>query len=151
MKKLLFITSVLLLTLGFLPLTSNLEVKASGLCNFLPCENAGFCANGSCSDALSNTSTYVRAGFTLLFIGIIVFGIVVIVRAAIKIIQSEGDEKKIQEGSENIRGVLFGLIIIFIGVIGVVIIAALFDATGIFNQNPSDTQVPLVNVPLLTE
>jgi hypothetical protein len=154
MKKLFtifLILGLLLIPALALPITS-FQVKADGLCDFLPCQNAGFCSGGSCADALTSTSTYIQLGVGLIFVGIIVLGIVVIIRAALKIIRSEGDEKKVQEGSENLRGVFFGVIIIFIGIIGVVIIISLFGATSIFNANPvvpTDNSKPLINIPTL--
>jgi len=148
------ITFVLLISFGVLIFRPvNLTLEASGnLCDFLPCDQAGFCADGSCADALTSTSTYVRWGFTLVFVGIIILGVVMIIRAALKIIRSEGDDKKVQEGAETLKGVFFGVIIIFIGIIGIVIIAALFNATNIFNQNPevpTDGSGPLINIPIV--
>jgi len=74
-------------------------------------------------------------------------GVALIIRAAVKIVRSEGDKDKMQEGIENIRGVFFGIIVIFVGIIGIIVISILFNATNIFQQNPEDP--PLIDLPII--
>ncbi len=135
---------VVLALILFLLIPTN-TVFAQGICDFVPCQ--GVCADGSCN-ALGSTTDIFRWGATLIFVGIIIYGVFLIIRAALKIIRSEGDASKVQEGSQSIRGVFIGLIVIFIGIIGVVIITVLFNAEGIFSlSQPED--IPLINEPVL--
>lgn len=139
MKK--YILSLLLFLL--IPLNT---VSAQGICDFIPCNVP--CADGSC-DALGSTTSIIRWGVSLIFVGIIIFGVFLIIKASLKIIRSEGNESMVQEGAQSIRGVFIGLIVIFIGIIGVVIIAVLFNAEGIFGlPQPEFEEVP-INIPTL--
>jgi len=147
MKKILIITFVIaLISSALIIIPTSLKLKSQGLCDFVPCENAS-CPDGNCPNALTDTESIIKFSFTLIFVAIIILGISMILRAVVKIIQSEGDEKKMQEGIEYMRGVMFGVIIIFVGIIGIVIITVLFNAQDILNQEPGDP--PLLDLPVL--
>jgi len=130
-----------------IPSTFVYKVQADGLCDFVPCANVGGCPNGDCASAYTDAGNLIRLGLTLVFILIIVLGVALIIRAAVKIVRSEGDKDKMQEGIENIRGVFFGIIVIFVGIIGIIVISILFNATNIFQQNPEDP--PLIDLPII--
>ncbi len=139
--------ALILIFSSFLPGLFNLSIKAQGLCDFIPCADVGGCPNGDCASAYTDSGNLIKLGLTLVFVAIIGLGIILIIRAVLKIVRSEGDKDKVQEGIENIRGVFFGIIIIFVGVIGIIVISVLFDATGIFNEQVEDP--PLVDLPIL--
>jgi len=144
MKKFIAIFLILsfFLTVVALPKTSNITVRGQSLCDFVPCKSGG-CVDGECASSLLDLNTLIRTGLSTVFVLIIAYGIFLIIRAALKIIRSEGDKDKVQEGIENVRGVFFGLIIIFVGIIGIVLITVLFNATNIFNQSPGEP--PLID------
>lgn len=80
----------------------------------------------------------VRTLLSLTFAAIIAYGIFIIIKAVIKIITSEGDAGKYESGLKSIKGVYLGIIMIFVGLIGMVIIFALFN----FTEIPSAPDVP---------
>jgi len=94
----------------------------------------------------SNVGGIIRIGIASIFAIIIIYGIIMVVRATIRIIRSEGDPTKVQEGFGIIRGVILGIVIIFVGLIGMIIVIAFFNAGSIVNitpQPPAGLNVPL--------
>lgn len=92
-----------------------------------------------------------RIAASFIFVGIIIVAVYIVIKAAVKYIRSEGDDKKIEEASKAIKSVFVGLIALFIGIIGLVLILVLFDALGAINDAPSvdtiiDNQDDLNNV-----
>lgn len=76
---------------------------------------------------------------SLIFVAIIIVAVYIIIKAAIKYIRSEGDESKIQEAQKAIKSVFIGLVALFVGIIGLILILVLFNALGaVENQNPLD-------------
>lgn len=73
---------------------------------------------------------------SLIFIGILVIGIFFIIKGALKIVRSEGDVSKVQEGQNIFRGVFIGIIMIFVGLLGLVLMLAIFQAGGVTQINP---------------
>jgi hypothetical protein len=90
----------------------------------------GVCGNTATEgqSAVSEGVTLVRLALQLVFVGIIIVSIYIIIRAALKYIRSEGDDTKIQEAQKAIKSVFVGIAALFIGVIGIVIILAFFQA-----------------------
>ena len=94
----------------------------------------------------SSIGGLIRAGVASVFAIIIIFGIIMVIRAVLKIVRSEGDETKIQEGYSMVRGVYIGIAIIFLGLIGMVIVLAFFNAGSIVGTTPEVP--PGLNIPL---
>ena len=113
------------------------------------CDPAG--GVSSRQDVAEDILGLIRFGTSLIFVGIVIIAVFIVIKAAIKYIQSEGDDKKIEEAQKAIKSVFVGLIALFIGIIGLVLIIVLFNATGaitnitpqqiIENEDPS-TLVP---------
>jgi hypothetical protein len=125
-----------------------LPIYANGTaCGLLPCDQyQGQFKVGNISDQVKSL---IQFGVSLIFVIIIIFGIYLIIKAALTIIRSEGDEGKIQEGAKIIKGVYIGIAIIFVGIIGLLLVLAFFRAEGIAGV---DTKPPTdLNVPLLTK
>lgn len=72
-----------------------------------------------------------RAQFilSLLFIGLILFSVIYVVRAAIIYIQSQGNPEKIGEATKSIRSVFVGLGALFVGIAGILLVLAFFGGT----------------------
>ncbi|MEP7103844.1 MAG: hypothetical protein ABI721_04005 [Candidatus Dojkabacteria bacterium] len=88
----------------------------------------------------------LRIGMASIFAIIIIYGIVIVVKAVLKIVRSEGDPTKIQEGYSMVKGVFIGIVLIFVGLIGLVVVIAFFGAGGIINTTP--IVPPGVTIPL---
>lgn len=80
-------------------------------------------------DILSGGVSLIEYAMVLIFPGLIIFGIFIIIRAAVKMITSQGDESKIQESAKMIKGVFIGIIILFVGIVGMVLFLAFFQAS----------------------
>src|SRR5690606_23722251 len=80
----------------------------------------------------------VQLVVSLIFVGIIAYGIFLVIKASLTIIRSEGNPDKIQGGSNMIKAVFIGIGIIFVGIVGLVLVLAFFDATGIVTVNPEE-------------
>jgi len=105
------------------------------ICTVFPfIKDLGFGIGSLCTDKVEGKSAIdaivalVRLALQLVFIGIIIISIYIIIRAALKYIRSEGDESKIQEAQKAIKSVFIGIAALFIGIIGIVIILAFFNA-----------------------
>lgn len=105
-----------------------------------------FCEVFGCTDfsnfnpgnvTLGGVVSLAQWGASLIFVIIIIIGIFSIVRGSYKMINSEGDDTKIQEGFKVIRGVWIGIGLIFVGLIGIIIISVIFGGTGIFQTTPT--------------
>lgn len=99
---------------------------AKGLCGNVEAEGQG---------AVDAAVSLAGIAVSLIFVGIIAIAIFVIIKAAVKYIQSEGDESKVEEATKAIKNVFIGIGALIIGIIGLVIILALFSSGG----NPLDT------------
>ncbi len=107
-------------------------MQDDSLCGIVGCDiNQG-------ENYLLNLDNIVQTGLTVLFSLIIIYGIFMIIKAVVKIISSEGDEGKLESGLKSIRGVYYGVVIIFVGLIGLVIIFALFNVT----ELPDNVDLP---------
>ncbi len=76
----------------------------------------------------------VQTLVSLIFVGIIIIAVYVIIKAAIKYIRSEGNDEKIQEAQKAIKSVFIGLVALFVGIIGLVLILVIFNALGAVNS-----------------
>lgn len=110
---------------------SDLGSGKVGVCTFIgPICNALGINNDNPGQIATNTVRgWVNLGITLLFIGIILIAVFIIVQAAIKYIQSQGDEGKIAEAQKAIKSVFIGIALLFVGIIGIVLVLAFFSAT----------------------
>lgn len=123
----------------------------SVICNIFPFLNGISFASSLCGsnlatagqDAGKQVRNLVQFGLSLVFIAIIIFSVYIIIKAALKYIRSEGDESKIQEAQKAIKSVFIGIAALFIGVIGILIILAFFNAT---NTGVNDTPNQINNV-----
>ena len=115
------------------------NVPGQTACGLLGCSNLGI-------DPTRFEDLNVLQIFTLItsliFVGIIALGIFYVVKAVIKIIRSEGDPSKVEEGSKIFKGIFIGLIMILAGIVGVVLMVALFQAGDIFSANPELPPIP---------
>ncbi|MEP7103843.1 MAG: hypothetical protein ABI721_04000 [Candidatus Dojkabacteria bacterium] len=119
------------------------------ICTIFPfIQNLGFGAGTLCGDQVDGSVavgagvSLVRLALQLIFIGIIVVSIYIIIRAAIKYIRSEGDDTKIQEAQKAIKSVFIGIAALFIGIIGIVIILAFFNASVGGDLNEINNVIP---------
>ncbi len=119
-----------------------------GFCSFFPCDQFWKDdVTGGGSGALTRVQSYIKYGFSIVFVGIVIYGIFLVIKAALKIIRSEGDSAKVEEGYNMFKGVWIGIGLIFVGILGIVIIIALFNAVSLTNtpvENPGGINVPLL-------
>lgn len=102
-----------------------------GVCTFIGpiCNALGINQEDPGQIATTTLRGWVNLGITLLFIAIILIAIFIIVQAAVKYIQSQGDEGKIAEAQKAIKSVFIGIALLFVGIIGIVLVLAFFSAT----------------------
>jgi uncharacterized membrane protein YidH (DUF202 family) len=116
------------------------------LCDIFPFLNSvgafgiadSICGTPDASD-LTTAGQLVRFALSLIFVAIIAISIYVIIRAALKYIRSEGDPGKVEEAQKAIKNVFIGIGALFVGIIGIVIILAFFQAGGALS---TETEVP---------
>ncbi len=141
-KLLRILTIVFIFGLYAYPISANGDSSACGL---LPCDKyTGSFNIGNISDQVKNLIQY---GLSLVFVGIIIFGIYLIIKAALTIIRSEGDPGKIEEGAKIIKGVFIGITVIFVGIIGLILVLAFFRAEGVAGvdpKTPTDFKIPFL-------
>lgn len=140
MKSFLLVT-ILLFGAFFVP------ISAQTASDLLPCDQYNSTVFDACGDVNSQVGVLIRLILALFFVIIIIYGIFLIVKAALSIIRSEGDPTKVQEGAQILRGVYIGIAIIFIGIIGLIVVLAFFGATGILDtviNAPANTTIPLI-------
>lgn len=105
-------------------------------CDIFPCPGPLNPDQGSSEDTVNNTvEEYVRFGLSITFTLIMIYGIFLVVKAAFTIIRAEANADKVQEGFAGIKAVMIGFAVIFIGLIGLVVVVALFNGSGIFSPN----------------
>jgi len=117
-------------------------------CDFLPCEQT-IDGDTDSTEVESGISTYFRFGVSLIFTGFIAYGIFVIVKSALKIVQSGGEEETITSGVQGLKSVFIGVTMLIVGIIGLILLSAFFGASGIFStevQNPDGVNnIPIIN------
>lgn len=160
-KLIIFAFGILLvLSSSTLVLTSQVNAQPTGtgtgstddtnlLCKLFPfIQDIGFAdslCGGDVEEQATNTvdtvESLVRFALSLIFIGIIAVAVFTIIKAAIKYIRSEGDEAKIGDSQKAIKAVFMGVAALLVGIIGLIIILAVFDAGSAVDQeeeNPLD-------------
>lgn len=101
----------------------------TGLCGLFPCDQYT-------GDSLNmDWGMLIKYALSAVFTVIIVIGIFSVVRAALKIIQSSGEAKQLEEGANMLRGVWIGIAVIFLGIIGIIIVLTIFNAQSILTPN----------------
>lgn len=121
------------LSVLIIPLTFSTAVYAqtdsTSLCGLFPCDQYS-------SDSKNiDVGSLIKFGLSAIFVVIIIIGIFSVIRAALKIIQSEGDPKKLEEGTNILKGVWIGLAVIFAGILGIIIVLLFFNAQEALNPN----------------
>lgn len=137
MKKIiLLITIVLLMFLSFFTPTYA-GSEDLGLCDFFPCSESQQSPNldEDVNSAAENLFIFVT---TFSFTGIILVGIYYILRGSVQIIWAQGDASAVEKGFSKIKGVYVGIIILFVGLIGLVVLIVFFDGGSIFTTSISD-------------
>jgi len=120
----------------FMPIKTFADTQ--GACGFLPCQLASPCLGTNCNgNSLSLVGTILEFLLSFIFVGILIYGIWLIVQAALKIIRSNGNEEEVQSGYKMIKGAYIGLALIFVGLMGLVIVFVIFNATDVFKIAPS--------------
>lgn len=130
MKKKMIIIGIIAVAM-FAPLImGNHHVSAqSGFCDFFPCDDTP----GDDTSSVAEIDTWVEFGAGLVFVGFIIFGILMIIKASLKIIRSEGDEGQVQEGMIAIRSVMIAVGMLIFGIVGLILLLGIFgksDFTG---------------------
>jgi len=140
MKKLLITT---LLILSFF----TVNIKAATASDVLPCDQYDTSAFDACGDVNGQVTNIIKFAIGAVFGLIILYGIFLIIKAALTIIRSNGDVAQVESGANMIRGVYIGIGIIFIGIIGLIIVIAFFGAGGILNttvNTPGNIVIPII-------
>lgn len=133
MKKI--VLPILFLAVSFFAMPMPVSAQNNNLiCQIFPFlgKVTAFGINGICtgSKETSDATSFIRFLLSAVFVGIIIISIYVVIKSALKYIQSEGDDKKIGEASKAIKAVFIGIAALFVGVIGIIIVLAFFQATG---------------------
>lgn len=101
-----------------------------GICELLgPIGQPFGCASGQFGNVNVATEYLlprVQFVLSLLFIGLILFAIFYVVKAAVTYIQSQGQPDKIAEATKAIRAVFVGLGALFVGIAGILLVLAFF-------------------------
>ncbi|MDQ6986088.1 MAG: hypothetical protein Q9M91_05785 [Candidatus Dojkabacteria bacterium] len=120
------------------------QTNAQAFCDVFPCGDSN-----NTSGPISGTEAGDLFTFTSgsIFIGFILVGVIYIIKAVIKIIRSQGDEAKIEEGMKIMKGVYIGIGLVIIGIIGLVILAAGFKAGDLFGNDVTTTPPGVVIPP----
>ncbi|CAG1022498.1 hypothetical protein DOJK_01712 [Patescibacteria group bacterium] len=142
MKNLFKITAFIALTLLL-----KVNVLAQTAADVLPCDQYNTSVFDACGDVNSQVTNLIKALLAFIFIAIMLYGVFLIIKAAVTIIRSNGDPSQIEAGVGMMRGVYIGIGIIFVGLIGLIIVLAFFGAGGILNVTlnaPEGTQIPLI-------
>ncbi len=133
MMKKIILTTIFLVNIGILFLS---PINAQGVCDFFPCGDGGVVPGPG--DPIPTGVALFRFAVGLIFTGFIAFGVYQIIKSGIKIIQSEGDESKVEEAAKAIKGVFIGIGMLLLGIIGIVVLLAFFgDASFLQNEIPN--------------
>lgn len=141
MKNFILLTFII----GFVVLP--FSVKAATASEVLPCDQYDTSAFDACGDVNGQVTDLIKFALAAAFGAIILYGIFLIIKAALTIIRSNGDPGQVEAGTNIIRGVYIGIGIIFIGIVGLIIVIAFFGAGGILNtavNTPGNTVIPII-------
>ncbi len=114
------------------------------ICRIFPFINQIEFTQGLCGGEsnLSAIGELVRFVLSLIFIAIIGIAVFYIIKSAIKYIQSEGDEGKVQESQKAIKAVFLGIGALIVGLVGLIIILAFVGADEALQQDiPEDSSI----------
>ncbi len=143
LKLLSFLWAQLLVTVAF----SSRIFAQYDVCDFLPCGVVpGY--QSSATDSMTIVERLFYFGVSLIFVGLVAFGIFIIVKAAYKIVRSEGNEDQLQEGAKAIKTVFIGLAMLVAGIVGLLVMTYILGASDIFNANvesPDGIDLPIIN------
>lgn len=161
--KIFALSALTLFTFSFASFVAPVTAAAqetSLLCQAFPfLEDLGFIGVGDAlctptegegENVLGSVGGIIRFGLSLIFIGIIGIAIFYIIKSSIKYIRSEGDEGKVQESQKAIKAVFMGVAALMVGIIGLVVILALFNSTTALNTEEQD-ELPDTLDPLLED
>lgn len=141
MKNLILLTFII--AFAVLPFS----IKAATASDVLPCDQYDTSAFDACGDVNGQVTDLIKFALAAAFGAIILYGIFLIIKAALTIIRSNGDPGQVEAGTNIIRGVYIGIGIIFIGIVGLIIVIAFFGAGGILNtavNTPGNTVIPII-------
>jgi hypothetical protein len=142
--KILFIPLIFLAQVIFLlPVSSQ-----TGFCDLFPCG-----PDNSQVPVIDNPNATANSLLitvvSLFFTGFIAFGVLVIIKGALKIITAQAADEKVEEGYKAIRAVFIGLGLTFVGIAGIAIVVSLLGGGGLFSttvESPEGIQnIPLTN------
>ncbi|RMD77221.1 hypothetical protein D6810_01530 [Candidatus Dojkabacteria bacterium] len=124
--------------------SNNQGSSGNVLCKLFPLINSvasSFCAGGNDSaiveGAASDAANLIRFALQLVFVGIVGVAIYVIVKAALKYIRSEGEKESVEQARAAIKTVFAGIAALFVGIVGLVLVIAFFNASGALNVGES--------------
>lgn len=100
-------------------------------CDLFPCDEAGGDTEFITGTQFEDVFFYITGSIFVVFI---LIGVFYIVKGSLKILRSEGDQSKIQEGVLDLKGVFIGITLLIVGIIGLIVLLAIFDAGGVFDQ-----------------
>jgi hypothetical protein len=72
---------------------------------------------------------------SVVFVGIILIAVYIIIRAGITYISSQGKEEKIQEAQKAIKNVFIGIVVMFVGIVGIILVLAFFGGVGLIQSS----------------
>jgi len=147
------IFTLLMAILLIFPLASTItapanQVHANIICDVFPfINNVGalginsVCNGGKTGTVVTRTKDLIIFALNLIFVGLIIIAVFIIIRSAIKYIQSEGNESKIQEAQKAIKAVFVGIAVLIVGIVGIFIILAFFQASGATNVTNTPQEI----------
>lgn len=91
-----------------------------------------FSGGGAAGSAQTFITSRLGLILSLVFVAIILIAVFVIIRASIKYIQSQGNEEQIADATKAIKSVFIGIAALFVGVLGMVLVAAFFGGLSFF-------------------
>lgn len=121
MKKILALVLVVMAVTSFVaPLSVSAQILPKGL------EQVGETGKKLGTNPAETTYSIVQSAMTILFVAVFIVAVFYTFMAAIKYIRSEGNEQKVEEAKNAIKAVLFGVAAMFIAIVGILLINAIF-------------------------
>jgi hypothetical protein len=102
-------------------------VQAQDLCATFPtlCGVTGKPTPGE-DDAQNFLVNRISIVVSMIFIGILVVGVFIIIRAGYKYISSQGNDQAIAQSQDSIKNVFIGIAMLFVGILGIVLVLSFF-------------------------
>ena len=121
MKKILALVLVVMAVTSFVaPLSVSAQILPKGL------EPVAKTGEELGKNPAQTTYNIVQSAMTVLFIAVFIVAVFYTFMAAIKYIRSEGNEQKVEEAKNAIKAVLFGVAAMFVAIVGILLINAIF-------------------------